>query len=396
MSDDHVFVEVDAGNHDRSNTVVYAPMICEDAEHESHVVHAVDDDGTIGDPVPSQCFGECECDEDLEDCECGCQVAFIVPSMTAGERKRFAICTDECEAPDLPEVTIELDEDNRTAAFMIGDEMFTRYNFGEEFARPNAYPVYGPDGLEITEYAVSDHPHHKSMYVALGEVNGHDNWSEMEGHAYTRCQAVEVLAEGPVYAQLLAINDWTTNDGEKLMEEWTVITVYNMPETGRLMDWDITFVASEMGIHIGDTKEAGTLSVRMNTPLHEKGGSGRIVNAYGGIGEAENWGKPSPWVDYSGELEGRKVGLAIFDSPYNLRHPTTWHVRSYGLFTANCWGYSYFTGDQSKRGDYTLSLGDSVNFVYRVYVHDGDVEEAKVGERYLDFAFPPKVTKIEE
>ncbi len=395
MSDEHVFVDVSAGNHDRENSVVYAPMLFEE-EHESHVVHQVDEAGNIGDPVPSQCVGVIEGDED--ELEAGCQVAFIVPSMSAGEVRRFAICTDECDEPDFDGVTVDLDEDAKTAAFMVGDEMVTRYNYDfDEFVRPNCYPVYGPDGLEITEYATTDHPHHKSMYVALGEVNGEDNWSEQEGHAWTRCQAVEVLAEGPVYAQILAINDWLAADKEtKLMEEWTVITVYNMPETGRVIDWDITFVATEKGIHIGDTKESGTLSVRMLTELHEKGGTGTIVNAYGGIGESENWGKPSPWVDYSGQLEGQDVGLAIFDSPHNLRHPTTWHVRSYGLFTANCWGYSYFTGDESVRGNYVMPQGDALNFVYRVYVHAGDVEEANVGDKYLDFAYPPEVAEVEQ
>ena len=393
---DHIFVDVAAGNHDRENTVVYAPIMCE-GDHEGHVVHEVNEDGSVGAVVPSQCVGICECDEDLDDCECGCQVAFIVPSMAAGTTKRFAICTDECEAGDFDQVIVELDEDAKTAAFMVGEQMVTRYNFDfEKFVRPNCYPVYGPNGLEITEYAQTDHPHHKSMYVALGEVNGEDNWSELEGHAYTRCNSVEVLAEGPVFAQILAINDWLDKKQNKLMEEWTMITVYNMPETGRIIDWDITFVASEKGIHIGDTKESGTLSVRMLTALHEKGGTGKIVNAYGGVGETENWGKPSPWVDYSGELDGQKVGLALFDSPDNLRFPTTWHVRSYGLFTANCWGYSYFTNDQSKRGDYVMPQGDTLNFIYRVYVHGGDTAEAKVGDRWFDFAYPPKVTPAAE
>lgn len=393
MSEEHVIVEVDAGNHDRENTVVYAEMVCE-GDHDCHVVHEVDAAGNLGAAVPAQCVGVCECDED--ECECGCSVAFIVPALAAGEKKRFAICTDECDAPDFPEVTVDLDGDARTAAFMIGDQMFTRYNFSHDFVRPNAYPVIGPGGLELTEYAQTDHPHHKSMYVALGEVNGHDNWSEMPNHAFTRCQGVEVLAEGPVFAQILAMNDWVSAKEKKFMEEWTVITVYNMPEGGRLMDWDITLVASEEGIHIGDTKESGTLSVRMATVLHEKGGTGTIINAYGGLHESENWGKPSPWVDYSGEIDGTKLGLAIFDSPDNLRFPTTWHVRSYGLFTANCWGYSYFTGDQSKRGDYVMPRGDSINFVYRVYVHAGDHAEAKVGDRWFDFAYPPKVSVVGE
>jgi hypothetical protein len=387
MSDHGIVVEVDAGYHDRENCVVYAPCGCEPGCECGHAVHEVDASGELGEALAAQCV--------MMDCGGGeeCLSAWIVPQLAAGEKKRYAICAGEREPAEARGVEIELAE-GQSATFKIGGEVFTRYNFSEEFARPNAYPVYGPGGVEVTEYAETDHPHHRSIYVALGEVNGHDNWSEMEGHAFIRNQSVEVLAEGPIFGQLKAVNDWVNPKGSKFMEDHTVITVYNTPDTGRLIDWDITLAATECGIHIGDTKEAGTLSVRMNTPLHERHG-GTIVNAYGGLHEAENWGKPSPWVDYFGEVEGTRCGLAIFDSPHNLRHPTTWHVRSYGLFTANCWGYSYFTGDESKRGDYVMAQGECVRFVYRVYIHAGDNCEGKVGERYFDFAFPPKVSAVE-
>jgi len=393
MSEHGVIVEVDAGYHDRENTVVYAPAACHE-EHTCHAVHEVDDSGNQGEAMPAQCVGVCECFGDEVDPECEAMVAFIVPKLAAGEKKRFAICTDECECAEGG-VSVEVDED-KSAAFMINGELFTRYNFDrEKFVRPNAYPVLGPKGVEVTEYASSDHPHHKSLYVALGEVNGFDNWSEQEGHSYIYTQALDVVAEGPIFAQLLAVNDWVNPKGVKFMEDWTLITVYNTPEGARLMDWDITLAATECGIHIGDTKESGTLSVRMNTPLHVRNG-GTMVNAYGGINEGENWGKPSPWVDYHGELDGVKCGLTLMDHPANLRFPTTWHVRNYGLFTANCWGYSYFTGDQSVRGDYTMPHGDSVNFLYRVYVHAGNHCEAKVRDRWFDFAYAPKVTVVGE
>lgn len=390
MSSDGTIVEVDAGNHDRQNTVVYAPYACVPGEHKGHSLAEVDDSGNLGDLVPMQCLpmlGDCPEAETRN-----CLVAWVVPELGAGEKRRYCILNEPGTPADAGEVTIDLVE-GKSAEFKINGETFTRYNFSDEFVRPNAYPVYGPGGVEVTEYAETDHPHHKSIYVALGEVNGNDNWSEMEGHSFIRNQSLEVLAQGPIFAQMKAINDWVDPKDNKFMEDHTIITVHNMPEGGRLMDWDITLAATECGIHIGDTKEAGTLSVRMNTALHEKNG-GTIINAYGGLHESENWGKPSPWVDYYGEVDGTKCGLAIFDSPFNLRHPTTWHVRSYGLFTANCWGYSYFTGDQSKRGDYVIPQGGSVNFVYRVYVHAGDNVEAKVGDRYFDFAYPPTVSAV--
>jgi len=36
--------------------------------------------------------------------------------------------------------------------------------------------------------------------------------------------------------------------------------------------------------------------------------------------------------------EGETLGVAIFNHPPSFRHPTSWHARTYGLFTANCFG----------------------------------------------------------
>jgi len=139
----------------------------------------------------------------------------------------------------------------------------------------------------------------------------------------------------------------------------------------------------------GDTKEGGTLSVRVAESL-EVQETGTLVNSYGGVTEREVWGKRAQWCDYSGLLEGRVVGLAVFDHPSNFRHPVWWHARNYGLMTANLFGLSYFTGDKSQRGDFTLKKGETLALRYRVYVHAGDACEAAVGAKYHDFANPPE------
>ena len=56
------------------------------------------------------------------------------------------------------------------------------------------------------------------------------------------------------------------------------------------------------------------------------------MNAEGATGEKNDWGKRSNWMDYYGEVDGEKVGVAILDNPDNPRHPTYWHARAYGLF----------------------------------------------------------------
>ena len=85
------------------------------------------------------------------------------------------------------------------------------------------------------------------------------------------------------------------------------------------------------------------------------------------------------------------MGMALMDHPEGFRYPTYWHVRDYGLMTANPFGLSYFYNDPNRRGDYTLRSGESIRFRYRLYIHVGDVREGRVAEKYHDFVNPPEV-----
>ena len=85
------------------------------------------------------------------------------------------------------------------------------------------------------------------------------------------------------------------------------------------------------------------------------------------------WGKRSAWVDYSGRLDGEKVGIVMMDHPGNPRHPTYWHSRAYGLHSINPFGVHDFLNDKTQDGSLTLQPGEHVRFRYRVVVHPGAV-----------------------
>src|SRR5438067_801345 len=96
----------------------------------------------------------------------------------------------------------------------------------------------------------------------------------------------------------------------------------------------IDLEASGGPVTFGDTKE-GSLGVRVSDQLLVKDKKVQneksvIRNAEGQTGEAGCWGRPSLWCDYSGEVDGKAVGVALFADPANPQ-PTCWHVRDYGL-----------------------------------------------------------------
>jgi hypothetical protein len=152
----------------------------------------------------------------------------------------------------------------------------------------------------------------------------------------------------------------------------------------RIIDFDITLRA-ERAVEFADSKE-GTFGLRLRPVLQEDGGTGRIMNAEGLATEAEAWGKPSKWCDYSGEVDGETLGIAILDHPANPNHPVRWHVRGYGLFAANPFGLSAFSGDESQVGGIQLNGGESLRFRYRVVIHPGDALSADVEGLWAKYA----------
>ena len=99
----------------------------------------------------------------------------------------------------------------------------------------------------------------------------------------------------------------------------------------------------------------------------------------------KTWGKRAEWCDYSGPVNGKTVGIAIFDHPSNPKHPTWWHVRDYGLFAANPFGVHDFEKKEAGTGNVTIAAGKSVTFKYRFYLHEGDEKQARVADRYQEY-----------
>ena len=91
-------------------------------------------------------------------------------------------------------------------------------------------------------------------------------------------------------------------------------------------------------------------------------------------------------MDYDGELDGEKLGIAILDHPSNPRYPTYWHSRGYGLFAANLFGVHDFTRDKSKDGSLSLEKGKTLRFLYRVVIHPGDARSAQVAKEFKKFS----------
>jgi Family of unknown function (DUF6807) len=330
----------------------------------------------------------------------GTSVTWLV-DLSQGETRTYQVAlAGRMQAKEGEGVWLTEKEGAIEVAFDASHDLFTRYVF-QGAPKPYCYPVIGPTGAPVTraypmenvpaEEKDRDHPHQRSFWFTFGEVNGIDFWAEGPDKGQEVHQAFAALESGPVYGLIRAVNDWVGPDGKKVCEDVRVLRVYRVPEA-RLVDFEITIRATEGPVEFGDTKE-GMMGVRVATSMRLAGGQGHIVNAKGDRDGAA-WGKAAEWCDYSGPVNEETVGIAIFDHPGNLRHPTYWHTRDYGLHAANPFGLKYFINDKTGAGRYTLPKGEELTFRYRLYIHRGTCEEAKVGEVWGQYADPPKVEVV--
>ena len=328
------------------------------------------------------------------------QLFFILPELAAGQD----LALDIVEAP-LPLNTLKLEQADDTVNVMANGKLFTTLHYGANWVRPFMHPVIGPYGSNLTRTyplvldlpgETKDHPHQKSFWTAWGDVNGTDNWSELErGHGSIKTTAITILENGPVRGKVALSLDWLSDQGVKELSEEREMTYYQLPGGDSIVDLKVVFRATEGDVKFGDTKEGGICSIRVASSMDAKL-NGTIVNSYGGVGEAETWGKRAEWCDYYGPIPGGIAGICIMDNPDNYCYPTFWHVRNYGLMTANPFGLSYFYNDPAKNGSLTLKAGETLTFQYRVFFHAGDTKQAAVAERYHDYINPPKAAPAPE
>ncbi|MFX0101979.1 MAG: PmoA family protein [Candidatus Hodarchaeota archaeon] len=284
----------------------------------------------------------------------------------------------------------------------VKGEKLTALHFNDA-ERPYLYPLMGPQGQGMTRNfpckkvkgETNDHPHHRSVWTAYGEVAEVDHWSVSGMHGFIKTKEFPKFSSGVAAGRIVMLTEWKNKfgDEDEMIDERREIRIYNLPRGMQQIDFDIKLMANKGDVLFGDTKEGGFLSIRVATSMDGNKG-GFIENSFGGKNESECWGKRAPWVDYSGPVNGFKVGMAILEHPESFMYPTYWHVRDYGLFSANPFGLKYFT-NKRLNGDYTLKNGDSMTFKYRLLIHAGDARDGKVAERYLNYIFPPDIKEID-
>lgn len=290
-------------------------------------------------------------------------------------------------------------------AVRINGQPFTTLFFGADANKPYLYPLRSASGkvvtrgfpMQLVEGERRDHPHHRGLWFAHSDVNGIDFWlneDSQKGPKTGRIVLRKILETkgGQRSGLIAAAFDWLDPRGNPILNETRRMVFYAEPNQ-RTIDFNITLAPAAGKVTFGDIKD-GVFAIRVAPSLEEQAEgapaapkrTGHIVNAAGAKGEAEVWGKRSPWADYYGEVDGEKLGIAILDHPDNPRHPPYWHARGYGLFAVNPFGARDFERDKTKDGSLTLLPDQTLRFRYRVIIHSGDAASAGIAAQFEKYA----------
>jgi hypothetical protein len=325
-------------------------------------------------------------------------------------------------------------EENGGISVRVNNKPFASYVVNEA-NKPFLWPVYGPTGKAMTRAfpmqkndsessAQRDHPHHRGIvfgHESAGDADwrfpdgktdsvpsrGGDTWHEkatfeeflkdpkrsetgarrLQFLGSIRHREFTVMHADASSAIVGTVCEHLDTAGQRFLTEERRFT-FRADDEVRSIDIDQEFIATDGPVRLEDRKDSG-LSIRVpaSMAVDSKQG-GRLFNSVG-LTNAAAWGQSAPWCCYHGPVEGEELGISFLNHPSSYRFPTRWHVRTYGLFTANP-----FCGKQFNKelpdATTTLAGGERLKLRHRLIFHRGGAESARIAERYSQYAQEPK------
>jgi hypothetical protein len=291
------------------------------------------------------------------------------------QRARFVAMQEAAAAPSvdaaptpLP-VAIAWDAAASAYAVTAAGAPFATLRLGADQRVPCVHPIHAPSGALVTRgfplapgpRDATDHPHHRGLWLAHGDVDGRDFW-----HAED-CR-IEVLEHAVDGAEARFVAAWRAAGATLLVERRRTRFLATARE--RRIETHVELHAEGAAVTLGDTKE-GSFALRLGPTLSIDGkhGRGRLEDA-AGRRDGDVWGRRAEWVLAEGPVDGRLVRVTMRDDAGNPWRPTWWHARGYGLLAMNPFGRRAFEGKDAPVGAVTIRPDEPLRFGVTVVVAD--------------------------
>ncbi len=228
------------------------------------------------------------------------------------------------------------------------------------------FPLNTPKGERAVDFAPSDHPHHRGVFLAWHSMKGKEKadfwgwgeWAPTEGRVIKN-RHVKLVTASATSAGVDVRNDWMVHD-EVMIREHLIITVEQRKDAYQIAlmfflipTVDVTLDQTAFGGFCAKTRKDGKAvysnskgPVNLPDPHHLK--------------PETNW-PAAKWYDRTIELQsGKTIGLAVIDLPTNP--PSTWHNLAPIAMINPC---------IVAPGPVTIKKDQMLSLAYGLIVHDG-------------------------
>jgi type 1 glutamine amidotransferase len=296
--------------------------------------------------------------------------------------------------PETAQKAWRWEEERNASLALVGPAgALWRFRYGADLDVPYFHPLNTVDGRALTWDRPPDHIWHHGLWFSWKYINKANYW-EVEAKSgrpagRTSWENVKVAAGSDDMARItMDLAYRPAGEAVPVLTEKRTIDVAPPDSDGvYLIDWTAVFTAARTVV-LDRTPLPGEpdgqawggyagLSLRLAGSL----GARQVITSDGPVVEMpdDRYRGRHTALDYSGLLDGRTAAVAIIDHPKNPGAPTPWYViRSAEM--------SFFTPAIICYGPMTLRPGERLTLRYRVLVHPGRWDAARLRKEYERFS----------
>jgi hypothetical protein len=264
-----------------------------------------------------------------------------------------------------------------------------QYNYDKRQAKPYFHPLATPTGEVLTLNQPPDHVWHHGLWFSWKFINGVNFWEHHgktgapEGR--TTWSVVTSDAREDYSASItMELKYHAAENADAVLTERRSLDI-SPPGEGAAyhIDWTSVFTAvqdatldrspprpEQPGGYAG-------LSMRFADELKQR--QAVSLNAPVEFDDGHRFRGASGALEYNGVVHGAPAGVAILDSPANPRHPTSWYI-------IRAPHMSYVNAALLQNEALSLAAGQRLTLRYRIVVHAGQWNPAKLHSAYQEFA----------
>jgi len=272
-----------------------------------------------------------------------------------------------------------------------------RFNFDKKDGKPYFHPVCLADGTELTWHRPPDHPWHYGLWFSWKFINGLNYWEEDPktglSQGRTEIESVKTEPHDDYSADIVMRLGYHPPAQPTVVTERCRLHVSRPDENGWYrIDWSSEFSAGGKDVLFDRTPISGEkdgkswggyagLSVRLAKDI-----SGWQVIDSESRKDLNIHGQKARWLNFSGTAANKTAGIAIFDHPGNLRHPSPCFVIMDPKMP-----FGYFSPALLFNEPYTLPAGKSLTLRYRVLIHPGRISKELLEREWKSFSLSDDV-----